>query len=78
MTNPDPLAPMFYAAVQQHLTTAPIQFYTQENLSRVIEADALDEDVFWIKGKALVRYDDIMKIMKTVLANNPPTPRTVH
>ena len=70
MSSTDPLAPIFYAAVKNHLTHGPIQFYTQANIDRAIEADALDGDVFWIRGKALVRYDDILKIMHEMVADS--------
>jgi hypothetical protein len=66
----DSFTPIFYQAVKHHLSHVPIQFYTQANLEKVIEADALTDNVFWVSGKVLLRFDEVTETMKSMIANS--------
>ena len=65
----DPLAGDFYAAVRYAIDHEAMFFHTFADLRKVIEPDMLNPEVFWVHGKALYKYADIVKIMKANLAD---------
>jgi hypothetical protein len=77
MPSTDPAAPIFFAAVKHHLTSKNVEFYTPSKIERVIEADALNPDVFWVSGKALLRYDDILETMREMINDSHVGPGTI-